>query len=63
MMHDTLINVEEHRLAALDTLFRKKEQVAKAYNMRVNAKASVIGDLVWKVILPMDQKDRVLGKW
>ena len=21
------------------------------------------GDLVWKVLLPMDKKDRVLGKW
>ena len=63
MMHDALIDVEEHRLAALDVLFRQKEQVEKAYNIRVNAKVFVIGDLVWKVILPMDRRDRVLGKW
>ena len=23
----------------------------------------VIDDYIWKVILPMDQKDRTLGKW
>ena len=63
MMYDTLVYVEEHSLATLDTLFRKKEQVARAYNKRVNAKAFVLGDMVWKVILPMDRRVRVLGKW
>ena len=63
MMYDALESVEEHRLAALDVLLRQKEQVAKAYNKRVNAKAFVPGDLVWKVILPMDKRDGVFGKW
>ena len=54
MMHDAPIDNEEHRLITLDTLFRHKEHVAKAYNRRVNAKAFVMGYLVWKVILPMD---------
>jgi hypothetical protein len=29
----------------------------------VKLKTFSVGDLVWKVILPMDKKDRVLGKW
>lgn len=63
MMHDALIDVEEHRLTNLDAVLRKKEKVTKAYNKRVNMKAFLIGDLVWKLILPRDRKDRVLGKW
>jgi hypothetical protein len=35
----------------------------KAYNEKVKSKTFNIGDLVWKVILPMDRRDRVLGKW
>ena len=62
-MYDTLLDVEVHKLAALDTLFRQKEQVASAYNKRVNAKAPVFGNMVWKVILHMDRRDKVLGKW
>ena len=63
MMYDTLVDVEEHRLAALDTLFRQKEQLARAYNKRVTAKAFIFRDMVWKGILPMDRRDRILGKW
>ena len=63
MMYDTLVDVEEHRLAALDTLFRQKEQVARAYNRRVDAKVFVSRDMVWKVILPIDRRDIVMGKW
>jgi len=29
----------------------------------VKSKLFVQGDLVWKVILPMDKKNRILGKW
>ena len=63
MMYDTLVYVEEHSLATLDTLFRKKEQVAMAYNRRVNVKVFVSEDMIWKVRFPMDRRDRVLGKW
>jgi len=37
--------------------------VAKAYNKKVKSKLFAQGDLVWKVILPMDKKNQVLGKW
>ncbi|XP_045802284.1 uncharacterized protein LOC123895852 [Trifolium pratense] len=63
MMFDELVDLDEERLRALDTLTRQKERVAKAYNKKVKSKTFDVGNLVWKVILPMDKKDRVLGKW
>lgn len=63
MMFDELAQLDEDRLTALDVLVRQKERVAKSYNKRVKSKTFNEDDLVWKVILPMDQKDRILGKW
>ncbi|XP_045797646.1 uncharacterized protein LOC123891803 [Trifolium pratense] len=63
MMFDELVDLDEERLRALDTLSRQKERVAKAYNRKVKSKTFEVGNLAWKVILPMDKKDRVLGKW
>jgi len=42
---------------------KQKERVVKAYNKRVKSKLFTQGDLVWKVIFPMDRKNQVLGKW
>jgi hypothetical protein len=59
-----LVDLDEERLQALDVLIRQKERVAKeAYNKKVKCKTFDLGDLVWKVILPMDRRDRVFGKW
>ncbi|XP_039688612.1 uncharacterized protein [Medicago truncatula] len=63
MVMDELIDLDEERLTALEVLARQKERVAKAYNKKVKSKIFTQGDLVWKVILPMDRKDRTLGKW
>ena len=46
---------------ALEVLTKQKERIAKAYNKKVKSKFFAQGDLVWKVILPMDKKNRVLG--
>lgn len=62
-MLDELMDLDEDRLKALNTLFQQKERVAKAYKKKVKVKAFSVGDMVWKVILPMDRKNRVLGKW
>lgn len=62
MLHE-LSDLEEERLVALDVLMRKKERVVKAYNKKVKTITLDLGDLVWKVILPMDKKDIALGKW
>ncbi|KAK2455906.1 hypothetical protein QL285_003321 [Trifolium repens] len=63
MMSDELVDLDEERLSALEVLTKQKERVAKAYNKKVKSKSFNIGELVWKVILPMDKKDRILGKW
>ena len=62
-MADELVDLDEERMLALDSLRRQKERVARAYNKKVKDKVFVVDDLVWKVILPMDRSDRVLGKW
>jgi len=63
MILDELVDLDEERLMTLDVLIRQKERVAKAYNKQVKTKLFAQGDLVWKVILPMDKKNKVLGKW
>ncbi|KAK2436540.1 protein NYNRIN [Trifolium repens] len=63
MMSDELVDLDEERLSALEVLTKQKERVAKAYNKKVKSKSFNIGELVWNVILPMDKKDRILGKW
>jgi hypothetical protein len=37
--------------------------VANAYNRKVKAKSFQVGDLVWKTILPLRNKDQKFGKW
>ena len=40
----------------------QKNKVVRAYNKRVRRKSFEEGELVWKVVLPIDAKDRELGK-
>ncbi|XP_050900708.1 uncharacterized protein LOC127107460 [Lathyrus oleraceus] len=63
MMLDEIVDLDEEGMVALDVLIRQKERVARAYNKKVKVKTFSIGDLVWKVIFPTDQRDRTLGKW
>ena len=63
MILDELVDLDEERLMALEVLTKQKERVAKAYNKKVKSKLFAQGDLVWKVVLPMDKKNRVFGKW
>lgn len=62
-MFDELVNLNEERLVAMETLARQKERVAKVYNIKVKTKTFAVDDCVWKVILPMDRRERTLGKW
>jgi len=57
MILDELVDLYEERLMALEVFTRLKERVAKAYNKRVKSRLFAQGDLVWKVILPMDRKN------
>ncbi|GKV13619.1 hypothetical protein SLEP1_g24610 [Rubroshorea leprosula] len=58
-----LEDLEDSRLTALDRLQAQKLKVAKSYNKRVKGKNLVVGDLVWKAILPLGKKDHRFGKW
>ncbi|GKV52216.1 hypothetical protein SLEP1_g58805 [Rubroshorea leprosula] len=58
-----LEDLEDSRLIALDRLQAQKLKVAKSYNKRVKGKNLVVGDLVWKAILPLGKKDHRFGKW
>ena len=62
-MLDELVDLDEERLHALELLKRQKERVEKSYNKKVKIKTFLVGELVWKVILPMDRKTKSLGKW
>ena len=63
MMMNELVDLDEERLHALEILRRQKERVARAYNKKVKGKTFSTGDMVWKAILPMDRKNKLLGKW
>ncbi|GKU89538.1 hypothetical protein SLEP1_g3664 [Rubroshorea leprosula] len=58
-----LEDLEDSCLTALDRLQAQKLKVAKSYNKRVKGKNLVVGDLVWKAILPLGKKDHRFGKW
>ncbi|XP_050874953.1 uncharacterized protein LOC127078550 [Lathyrus oleraceus] len=62
MMLDELVDLDEERFNALELLKRQKNRVEKSYNKRVKVNLFFTRDLVWKVILPMDRKDRTFGK-
>nr|KYP72862.1 Transposon Ty3-G Gag-Pol polyprotein [Cajanus cajan] len=63
LMYDELISLEEERLIALQNLVQQKEKIEKSYNKKVKMQRFRVGDLVLKIILPIDQKSRYLGKW
>lgn len=62
MILEELVDLDEDILASLNVLIIQKEQIAKEYNNIVKLTKFVIGDYICKFILPMDQKDRTLGK-
>ena len=53
----------EKRVRALKDIEKEKLRVAKSYNKRVRIKDFQIGNLVWKVILPIGSRSRKFGKW
>ena len=63
LMMDNIDEVVDKRLAALKAIERDKLRVARAYNKKVKLKNFQVGDLVWKVILPIGSRDRKFGKW
>ena len=58
-----LEELDEIQLSALDCLVVQKKRVARAYDKRVKAKSSCVGDLVRKIVLPSGDKNPRYGKW
>ncbi|KAK9690211.1 hypothetical protein RND81_09G112200 [Saponaria officinalis] len=57
------LDVEAKRAQALSLRIRQKRLTVESYNKRVRKKSFKLGDLVWKVRLPMWHKDHFYGKW
>ena len=58
-----LESIDDGRMQAFNYMLVKKNKVAQTYNKRVNRKSFEVGNLVWKIILPVGSKDKELGKW
>ncbi|XP_025680279.1 uncharacterized protein [Arachis hypogaea] len=62
-MYDELNDLDSECILALKNMIRQKESVARNYNRRIKDKCFSIGELVLKVVLPMEKKSRFLDKW
>ena len=60
---DNIDEAADKRLVALKAIESDKLRMARAYNKKVKLRNFQVGDLVWKVILPIGSKDRKFGKW
>jgi hypothetical protein len=56
-------DLDEAQVSAVNSIILQKQKVIKSYNRRIRPKTFAIGNLVWKVILPLGTKDPYLGKW
>jgi hypothetical protein len=53
LMMDNIDEVTDKCMEALEEIEEEKRRVARAYNKKVKAKSFQVGDLVWKMILPI----------
>ncbi|XP_058217478.1 uncharacterized protein LOC131328562 [Rhododendron vialii] len=58
-----LEDLDEVRLAALDHMLVQKRIVARSYDKCVRRESFSEGDLVWKVVFPLGEKNSRYGKW
>jgi hypothetical protein len=63
LMNDNVEDLMELRLWSLEKIKENKAKVARVHNKKVKLKEFRVGDLVWKVVLPLGTKDAVYGKW
>jgi ribonuclease HI len=63
LMMDQLDEVHEGRFGALREIEKKKLRSSKTYNRKVGEKSFQVGDLIWKMILPVGSQDQRFGKW
>jgi hypothetical protein len=63
LMMDNIDEVTDKRMKALKEFEKDKLQVARAYKKKVRNKSFQVGELVWKIILPLGIKSNKFGKW
>jgi hypothetical protein len=63
LMMAKIDDVPESRFKVLEEIEKEKIKIAKAYNRRVVEKSFPVGDLVWKVMLPLGTRSGKFGKW
>jgi hypothetical protein len=63
LMMDKVDEAPKSRLKALEEIEKEKVKIAKAYNKCVVEKLFQVGDLVWKMILPLGTQSGKVGKW
>jgi hypothetical protein len=63
LMLNSLDEASDERIKALGEMKKDKLRVARAYNNKVKKKTYQIGDLIWKMILPIGSKSNKFGKW
>jgi hypothetical protein len=63
LMMERIDEMREGWFRALNEIEREKMKVAKAYNKKVVERSFQMGELVWKMILPLGTKDNKYGKW
>jgi hypothetical protein len=62
-MMNAIDDMTKSRLEALREIERENIKVARAYNKRVKAKSFQVEDMVWKMMLSLESRDRKYGKW
>jgi hypothetical protein len=63
LMMDNIDEITDKRMRALKEIEKDKARVARAYNKQVRPKSFQVGELVWKIFLPLRIKDIKFGKW
>jgi hypothetical protein len=62
-MMDKIDEVHVGQFKTLEEIEKEKIKIAKAYNKHVMEKSFQLGDLVWKMILPLGTQSSKFGKW
>jgi hypothetical protein len=62
MMHK-IDDAPESQFKAFEEIEKEKVKIAKAYNKCIMEKSFHVGDLVWKMILPLGTRSGKFGKW
>jgi hypothetical protein len=62
-MMDKIDDAPDSQFKALEEIEKEKVKIAKAYNKCVMEISFQVGDLVWKMILPLGTRSGKFGKW